>query len=866
MEYYINIGKKDLKLKEDALMTWVSTQMEKDEEREIRALQEAERVRQHEIKAQQEAEKERQEAEKVRQEAERVRQHELLTLEKKIQLAEIKEEGTEVHHSTGNRTPRAPAYKFSHFNEKLEDLDTWFTVFEKQCKAFDVPDEDRKGHLFGLLSGKYRDTLLTLDDETYEQIRNKMLKTYNLTADGYRTKFFNLEPTTGETITAYTQRLQACIDKWISLANIDRTFEALKDMLVTHQIFQSCNPLLIKFLLERNLSNTVSILDTAGSFFSAHPELQLAKPKDEWLSGKAAFYHQHDRAGRGSRDYRNNRGRYGFGGQPGRGNSGMQRGNYRTVNTRDHGSHILSGKCYYCSQPGHFSKECPRRQTPKDGKRDLGGSAPCELCKIPGHSTLKCRKLYAYVASQESNSVPGKAATPETCSDTLRLPMPADVANQRTPWREQHVYPGLISQDGAEKVVTVLRDTGSAVHAVHADLITNQNLIGRSQQLVTFGGSEESFPLAKIHVDTPFISGEIIVCVLNNYPEKYRYYDVLIGNGGTLESPIALDPSPDIINCWRNNRNVGKGESEIHVPCQQVTTRSETKRQASSPVPDCLDLDISHADLASMQRNDPSLSKYFKLVGEAPKEYKTGKKVSKCAFELRNCVLVRIFSSFSELDSVQILVPTPLRAKIMSLAHDTPFNTHRGISRTLFRLSSSFCWPGISSDVEKFCKSCVTCLKKTLNHNVIHNDDLSFSANAAIINDVSSNVSCCAFETGTINKPEVFPMHSASVSMTHDEPDLIDPGDSNNFASFVLPSLKQKESVLDVPINNDLNASQKTEIYHVPQNYSVICSDVPSKTDSIKHTMKLYSYEPISIKQYPFPFFFRAGNSRGNRI
>ena len=64
--------------------------------------------------------------------------------------------------------------------------------------------------------------------------------------------------------------------------------------------------------------------------------------------------------------------------------------------------------------------------------------------------------------------------------------------------------------------------------------------------MVTFGGKEETFELARITVNTPFISGDIIACVLRDYPVDYLYFDVLIGNGGILDSPVALDPSPDI--------------------------------------------------------------------------------------------------------------------------------------------------------------------------------------------------------------------------------------------------------------------------------------------------------------------------------
>ena len=52
-----------------------------------------------------------------------------------------------------------------------------------------------------------------------------------------------------------------------------------------------------------------------------------------------------------------------------------------------------------------------------------------------------------------------------------------------------------------------------------------------------------------------------------------------------------------------------------------------------------------------------------------------------------------------------------LRAKILSVAHDNPFTGHMGTRRTFYRLTQSFYWPGVSSDVTKYCQSCDVCLK-----------------------------------------------------------------------------------------------------------------------------------------------------------
>ena len=185
LEYYTRIGREDFELKGTELRQWVSEQMKLDKKYEEKLAEEAEKLRQHELEVKQHEE----------EEAEKFRQHELEMLQTQLELARLgvnKGEDVEINGSrSGKHAPRAPAYKFSSFNEKLDDLDLFFDLFEKQCTAFGVPEGDRLSHLYGLFSGKYKDTLVTMEiGSTYSQVRDKMLRTFNLTTNGYRERFF----------------------------------------------------------------------------------------------------------------------------------------------------------------------------------------------------------------------------------------------------------------------------------------------------------------------------------------------------------------------------------------------------------------------------------------------------------------------------------------------------------------------------------------------------------------------------------------------------------------------------------------------------------------------------------------------------
>jgi len=45
----------------------------------------------------------------------------------------------------------------------------------------------------------------------------------------------------------------------------------------------------------------------------------------------------------------------------------------------------------------------------------------------------------------------------------------------------------------------------------------------------------------------------------------------------------------------------------------------------------------------------------------------------------------------------------------MKLAHEALMSGHQGIARTMNRIVSHFWWPGVSGDIQRYCKSCDIC-------------------------------------------------------------------------------------------------------------------------------------------------------------
>ena len=53
--------------------------------------------------------------------------------------------------------------------------------------------------------------------------------------------------------------------------------------------------------------------------------------------------------------------------------------------------------------------------------------------------------------------------------------------------------------------------------------------------------------------------------------------------------------------------------------------------------------------------------------------------------------------------------PKSYRHEILSIAHESPMSGHLGINKTYHKIINHFYWPGLKSDVSKYCKTCHTC-------------------------------------------------------------------------------------------------------------------------------------------------------------
>lgn len=138
-----------------------------------------------------------------------------------------------------------------------------------------------------------------------------------------------------------------------------------------------------------------------------------------------------------------------------------------------------------------------------------------------------------------------------------------------------------------------------------------------------------------------------------------------------------------------------------------VLKRSEPLSMRSSAEVD-LSSSIDRETLVTEQQQDASLSRCrMSATGKDDLDKKP------IAYFWDDGLLMRKWSSIvsgSECNSVyQIVVPVNSRLQVLNLAHDHNFTGHLGITKTYKRILRHFFWPGLKSDVVKYCRSCHVC-------------------------------------------------------------------------------------------------------------------------------------------------------------
>lgn len=657
------------------LQEFVSRQQNEFFEREERALRRAQE-REDKLKIQDDA---RQKAMAELREKELMfkRETEEREIEKlKLQM-QIKEMAPDAPVIPADCIPKGLRPKLPKFDENKDDMDAFLERFERFAESQLWPEAQWAVSLSPLLTGKglqVYSSMPSTEASNYSNLKTALLKRYQLTEDGFRSKFRNSKPESGETVFQFVARLRRYFTRWVDLTEVEKGYEGLSDLLIREQFIGTCSENMRLFLRERVPKSVQEMTKLAEQYMEAHGGSITVTKKQQCIEKPL------------SRPTT----------QPTR-NSVMQQ--------------IPSNKdknCFYCNRKGHVIAECRVRERDMKKQSAAAGYSRSDVCDWRQGDQKKSERYFKKEGKKEDTVpktvglctiVPKDKDLLMSCIDQGKLKLANDIsipyisgacnADGKVKLSEVNmpVYDGFVN---GEKV-RFLQDTGCSTAVIRESLVQREQCTGKFSWCVLMDGTIKKCPLAKIQVDCPFYRGEVEAMVMEN-----PIYDLVLGNAP------GVSKMPD--------ENWGKQGENIAA----VVTRAQAKKSERSIKP----LNVAHVDaplvnavtLEGAQHEDSSLNKLWDLAQSGEMQKTRGNQIYK--YEVKNSILYRVYNQVRGSTSVkvkQIVVPTPYRKQLMKLAHETIVGGHMGIRKTSDRITSSFHWPGIISDITRFCRSCDVC-------------------------------------------------------------------------------------------------------------------------------------------------------------
>ncbi|XP_074662655.1 uncharacterized protein LOC141915138 [Tubulanus polymorphus] len=260
----------------------------------------------------------------------------------------------------------------------------------------------------------------------------------------------------------------------------------------------------------------------------------------------------------------------------------------------------------------------------------------------------------------------------------------------------------------------------------------------------------------------------------------------------------------------------------------------------------------SPSEFIKSQERDETLYNVLRLGKQGVVKSKPNGATSQFVF--KNGILFRRFSSPKVRNGhvfMQVVVPKSHRSKVMAVAHESPMSGHMAAGRTKDRVREHFYWPGVDSDIIRFCRSCDICQKTFPKGKV---------PRAPLFNDLDYRI-----RIG--KKVKVYHINMLKLYVER-EPNCGSVGVANvsvitcstsedevsDLIESLCPTVKSSETLDDVKFGSDLSPDQVVLAKQTLTEFTDILTDLPGKTDVVQHNIVLTTEKPIRTKQYPLPF------------
>ena len=543
-----------------------------------------------------------------------------------------------------------------------DDVEHFLEMFERTAKQRDWPKDVWAMQLAGLLTGKAMAAYANLEIESandYQAVKQAILRRYQVNVETHRQQFRQDRKKSNESYAEWADRLRDRFAKW----KRDREISVEK-MILLEQFIAGVPEGLAIALKEKEPKSLTEAAELADTYALAREDGGKGGAKETTPLGTAPRANKQE-----SRRV-----------EPS--GPGEQKG-------RDQTNQRGEKRCFQCNRFGHMMYNCPYKKeasTPARPKALYGGSC------------------------------------------------------QEVAWNEQsYKYLRRGRLDG--RSVHMLVDTGSDRTMVAADFIESSKVNGSYRVLVVcVHGDTVSYPTAVVQLQVGTWQQQARVVVVPELPVA-----VLLGRD--LYDPVDREsPTRGLMVVTRSAKK--KAEQDVansedsqglsgNVPSDESASSEETTADSEKLAPEVpTEVTESHpptesgsevtgtedkvqeggeqglpataVELIAWQQSDPTLEKACGLVIEGPAE-------ERVYFYQQEGLLYRHWEPKGSAGLAkaceQLVLPKQCRLVVLRLAHDVPMTGHLGITKTKDRILQRYYWPGIFSEVARYCKSCEVCQK-----------------------------------------------------------------------------------------------------------------------------------------------------------
>ena len=590
---------------------------------------------------------------------------------------------TELEKQKSEKLAHARDPKLPYFEESKDKMDSYLSRFEKYATANKWDKNVWAAYLSALLKGRALDVydrLSTEDAADYDKLKDALLKNFDMTERGFRKKFRYSRPERSETFIQFSSRLCSYLNKWLTMAKVEKSFEAVCDFMARDQFLEACSRELFVHLKPKAFENLDAMAKEADLFAEARGGVFSCVNKGQRDNNKGAAQSKPESkpsgkpeikcgiCGKGHltiRCYKNPDRKQAYSAEVASGSSGSKGSNSDYGGENEQGTQIKSEESESSRGRG-YTRGRGRGYFRGRGKTDgapRGGGHQMSFCKTEVNRDTDDGIESIYQSKIDSSLNSDSNVKEGVCYFLKsRLPTAEGTVNGRK--------------------VEVLRDTGCTCCTVKRSLVSDDQLIGKESYVTLIDETTQKYPLAVIDVDCPFFTGKTEALCMED-----TLYDLVIGNIDGSKLPDMSHFSAAAVTRSQAKQSE-KAYRKLKVPDQIINEDKEALKLA--------------------QATDPKLDSIRRRVDSGNITVSRGLNKGETKFIRKKDLTYRQFTKGNKI-TLQLVIPEGFREKVLRLAHETLMSGHLGIKKTLDRVVSEFFWPGVCGDVARFCKSCDIC-------------------------------------------------------------------------------------------------------------------------------------------------------------